>query len=116
MALTTSVIPHVSGNYAKNDYASVRKSLNQSVSIVLAISTPLSIGMFLLASPVHAMFYKYDAYGNRIELTEEDAHRQNRKGKAISGLQRAEHVCFFFHQGRADDDGTDSPLFHSATT
>ena len=63
MALTTSVIPHVSGNYAKNDYASVRKSLNQSVSIVLAISTPLSIGMFLLASPVHAMFYKYDAYG-----------------------------------------------------
>lgn len=99
MALTTSITPHVAGSFAQNDYAGVRSKLRQSIGIVLAISTPLSIGMILLAKPVHALLYDYDSFGFGALILQFDIILNSINNltmvftSALQGMNRKKFVC-----------------------
>ena len=44
LAMTSSIAPHIAGNYARQDYKGVNDKLRQVVSIVLVIAVPMAVG------------------------------------------------------------------------
>ena len=66
LAMTSSIAPHIAGNYAKQDYKGVNDKLKQVVSIVLVIAVPLALGIVLLSPQVYYVFFGINEYGPKI--------------------------------------------------
>ncbi len=60
LGLVTSLIPNISGSFAKKDMKDVNKKINESYKSILFISIPMSFGLSFLAQPVWVAFYGYD--------------------------------------------------------
>ncbi len=60
LGLITSLIPNVSGSYAKKDMKDVNKKINEAYKSILFIVIPMSFGLSFLAQPVWIAFYGYD--------------------------------------------------------
>lgn len=61
LGLVTSLIPNISGSFAKKDLKDVNNKINQSYKSLLFVVLPMSIGLSFLAQPVWVAFYGYDA-------------------------------------------------------
>lgn len=61
IGFVTSLIPHITSNYVKNDMDGVSKKINQSIEMLLLIVLPMSIGLSFLANPIWTIFYGYNA-------------------------------------------------------
>ena len=60
LGVVTSLIPNISGSFAKKDMDNVNKRINESYSTILYFSLPMSFGLSFLAQPVWVAFYGYD--------------------------------------------------------
>ena len=63
MAMTSSIAPHVAESFARNDLKDVRNKINKGISILMMITIPMMIGMFVFSEPYFRIFYGYDKYG-----------------------------------------------------
>ncbi len=63
MGLTTSLIPHMISSYVKKDFKEVNNKFNQAISTIIAITTPMALGVFFLAEPIYTLFYGESYYG-----------------------------------------------------
>lgn len=64
--LTINIIPHMSSNYVKKDYKAINNQFIKSISMVIIIGLPMSVGISLLAKEVYYIFYGYSEYGSII--------------------------------------------------
>lgn len=56
--LVTSLLPHITSSYVKNDMESVNKRVNEAYTILLYFGIPMTIGLSFLAKPVWEVFYQ----------------------------------------------------------
>ncbi len=63
LAMTSSIAPHISDSFARNDLKDVSNKINKGISILMLITIPMMIGMFVFAEPYFRIFYGYDKYG-----------------------------------------------------
>ena len=66
MGLSMSLVPTIVTAYTKKDNKEVENKVNKSISMILFISLPLSIGICVLASSVWSVFYGVNSYGTTI--------------------------------------------------
>lgn len=60
IGFVTSLIPHITSSYVKNDMDSVKSKVNQAFEMLLLIVVPLTFGLVFLASPIWTIFYSYN--------------------------------------------------------
>ena len=63
IAMTSSIAPHVADSFARRDLKDVKDKINKGISILMLITIPMMIGMFVFAEPYFRIFYGYDKYG-----------------------------------------------------
>ncbi len=66
MGMTMSLVPTIVSAYAKNDFKDVEKRINQSLTMIVFISLPLSIGLNFLSYNFWTAFYGYSDIGGTI--------------------------------------------------
>jgi len=62
IALATVILPTLSKNHAANHKTEFSKSLDWALRLVLLIGTPASIGLLILAEPMLATLFQYEAF------------------------------------------------------
>ena len=60
IGFVTSLIPHITANYVKNDLDAVHTKINQAIEMLLLIVLPMTLGLTFLAQPVWVIFYGYN--------------------------------------------------------
>ena len=63
MAMTSSIAPHIADSYARKDLKDVKVKINKGISILMIITIPMMIGMFVFSDPYFRIFYGFDKYG-----------------------------------------------------
>lgn len=63
MGMTNSIAPHISENFASGNLERVNHHLNQAISTIIAVATPIACGMIVFARPVFHVFYGESPYG-----------------------------------------------------
>ena len=63
LAMTSSIAPHVADSFARNDLNDVKQKINKGVGILMLVTIPMMIGMFVYAKPYFNIFYGFDKYG-----------------------------------------------------
>lgn len=63
MGLTNSIAPHVAESYASGDMKKVNHNMNQAISTIFAIATPIACGMIIFAPQVFNIFYGENPFG-----------------------------------------------------
>lgn len=58
-----SLIPNLTESIVKKDHKEVEKRINQSISILLYLTIPMSLGISFLAKPIWNAFYGESLYG-----------------------------------------------------
>ena len=116
LAMTSSIAPHIAGNYARQDYKGVNDKLKQVVSIVLVIAVPMAVGIILLAPQVYYVFFGLSEYGPRV-LRVAIAYNVISCTTAVfsTALQSMNHgkqVCFFTLIAIALNIAMDLPLMY----
>lgn len=66
MGMTNSIAPHVAESYASGDLKKVNFNLNQAISTIIAVATPIASGMIIFAKPVFNIFYGENPYGSNM--------------------------------------------------
>jgi len=66
MGMTNSIAPHVAENYASGNLEKVNFNLNQAISTIFAVATPIASGMIIFARPVFHVFYGESPYGSKM--------------------------------------------------
>lgn len=66
MGMTNSIAPHVAENYASGNLKKVNFNLNQAISTIFAVATPIAAGMIIFARPVFNVFYGESPYGSKM--------------------------------------------------
>ena len=61
MGLTASIVPAMSAHVANKEYKEANQKLCTAINIILGISVPMSMGIFLLSDPIYSMFYGTDS-------------------------------------------------------
>ena len=59
--LIASLVPNIVDSYVKKDYKDINKKINQSITLLLYTTIPMTIGISFLATPIWNIFYGYDA-------------------------------------------------------
>lgn len=62
MAITTVVFPMLSKAFSQDDNSTVRKIFNQGINIILIITVPATIGLFILSEPMVHLFFQRGAF------------------------------------------------------
>jgi putative peptidoglycan lipid II flippase len=62
VAIGTVVLPHLSGRHAADDTAGYAASLDWGLRTVLLVGLPAAVGLGLLAEPICATLFQYDAF------------------------------------------------------
>lgn len=63
MGMTNSIAPHVAENYASGNLEKVNHNMNQAISTIFAVATPIACGMIIFARPVFMVFYGESPFG-----------------------------------------------------
>ena len=63
MGMTNSIAPHVAESYASGDMKKVNHNMNQAISTILSVATPIVCGMIIFARPVFNVFYGESEFG-----------------------------------------------------
>ncbi len=63
MGMTSSIAPHVAENFASGNLGKVNANINQAISTIVAVATPIVSGMIIFAGPVFSIFYGENPYG-----------------------------------------------------
>ena len=63
MGMTNSIAPHVAENYASGNLEKVNHNMNQAISTIFAVATPIACGMIIFARPVFMVFYGESEFG-----------------------------------------------------
>lgn len=58
-----SLIPNLTESIVKKDHKEIEKRINQSISILLYLTVPMSLGISFLARPIWLAFYGESIYG-----------------------------------------------------
>ena len=66
MGMTNSIAPHVAENYAAGNIERVNMNINQAISTIIAVATPIVSGMIIFAGPVFNIFYGENPYGTNM--------------------------------------------------
>lgn len=66
MGLTNSIAPHVAENYASGNLEKVNFNLNQAISTIIGVATPIAAGMIIFARPVFHVFYGESPFGSKM--------------------------------------------------
>lgn len=66
MGMTNSIAPHVSENYASGKLDKANENINQAISTIIAVATPIISGMIIFAGPIFAFFYGENEYGSKM--------------------------------------------------
>ncbi len=66
MGMTMSLVPTIVSAFARKDYKDVESKINKSISMIVFISLPMSIGLSILSRPVWTMFYGANDIGSTI--------------------------------------------------
>ena len=66
MGMSMSLVPTIVSAYAKKDYKEVERRINQSLTMIVFISLPLSIGLNFLSYSFWTAFYGYSDIGGTI--------------------------------------------------
>lgn len=66
IGLSASLIPHIVDSNVRKDYKEVNNKIINSISIILLVGLPLSIGIAYLSNPIYFMFYGESLYGGGI--------------------------------------------------
>lgn len=61
-----ALIPYITSYYAKQDFAQVRKSLDQTFQILLFLTVPAAMGISVLASEFYLVFYDQSDAGTAV--------------------------------------------------
>lgn len=60
LGLITSLIPEITGSYAKKNLKNINHKINQSMQVLLFTTMPMAVGISFLAAPIWTVFYGYD--------------------------------------------------------
>ena len=63
MAMTSSIAPHIADSFARKDLKDVKDKINKGIGILMILTIPMMIGMFVFSDPYFTIFYGYDKYG-----------------------------------------------------
>lgn len=66
MGMTNSIAPHVAENYASGNLEKVNHNMNQAISTIFAVATPIACGMIIFARPVFNIFYGESEFGSKM--------------------------------------------------
>ena len=66
MGMTMSLVPAIVSSFARRDYKDVESKINKSLSMIIFISLPMSIGLSILSKSVWTMFYGANKIGSTI--------------------------------------------------
>ena len=66
MGMTMSLVPTIVSAFARKDQKEVESKINKSISMIIFISLPLSIGINVLANSIWTMFYSPSEIGGNI--------------------------------------------------
>ena len=66
MGMTMSLVPAIVSAFARKDQKEVESKINKSISMIIFISLPLSIGINVLANSIWTMFYSPSEIGGNI--------------------------------------------------
>lgn len=61
-----ALIPYITSYYAKQDFAQVRKSLDQTFQILLFLTVPAAMGISVLANEFYLVFYEQSETGSMV--------------------------------------------------
>lgn len=61
IGFVTSLIPHITSSFVKNDMEGVNRKYKQALEMLLLIVIPLTFGLAFLASPIWTVFYSYNS-------------------------------------------------------
>jgi O-antigen/teichoic acid export membrane protein len=61
IGFVTSLIPHITSSFVKNDMEGVNRKYNQALEMLLLIVLPLTLGLAFLAGPIWTVFYSHNA-------------------------------------------------------
>lgn len=64
MGMTNSIAPHISENFASGKLDKVNHNMNQAISTIVAVATPIAVGMIIFARPVFHVFYGESPFGS----------------------------------------------------
>lgn len=62
MAITTVIFPMLSQAFSQNNNEKVKEILGQGINIILIITVPATIGLFILAQPMVYLFFQRNAF------------------------------------------------------
>ncbi len=60
IGIVASLIPNLASGFVKRNNQDVSRKINQTIQLLLFLTLPMSIGLFLLAQPVWTFFYGYN--------------------------------------------------------
>lgn len=66
MGMTMSLVPAIVDAITKRDVKEVQNKINKSLSMIVFISLPLSLGLSILSKSVWTIFYEVNSYGSDI--------------------------------------------------
>lgn len=61
--ITISLIPNITSSFVKKDMKEVENKINKSLSMLLFLVVPMTVGLSILAKPVWTIFYGISKYG-----------------------------------------------------
>ena len=61
--ITISLIPNITSSFVKGDMKDVEEKINKSLSMLLFLVVPMTVGLSILAKPVWTIFYGASKYG-----------------------------------------------------
>ena len=66
MGMTMSLVPTIVSSFAKKDYKNVERQINKTLSMIVFVSLPLSIGISVLSNSIWTLFYTPSVIGGNI--------------------------------------------------
>lgn len=66
MGMSVSLIPNIVSSSVKKDWKDVNHKINKAYQIILIISIPCAVGLFILSEPVWRIFYGLSTYGPKV--------------------------------------------------
>ena len=64
--ITISLIPNITSSFVKGDMKDVEEKINKSLSMLLFLVVPMTVGLSILAKPVWTIFYGQSYYGPKV--------------------------------------------------
>lgn len=98
MAITTVVFPMLSQAFSQEDNEKVKRIFNQGINIILIITVPATIGIFILSEPMVRLFFQRGAFDDTATLMTSQALVYYSIGLVGSSLRLMLNKVFYSFQ------------------